>query len=472
MRPLLPLLLASSFALGGCLGERPPIPSTAAVASPPAWRSPAAGERAIDATWWQAFGDPTLDGLVQRALANNADIGRAAAAVAEARAGLRGARANRGVEIDLTGLGGYTRQLEVTGPLTTWGAEPQATIAYDFDLFGRLANASAAAQAQLLASKASRDAVALGTASTAAGAYITLLGLDEQLRIARETIAARADQLRIQQRLTDQGYSSQLELRQAEAEYRNAQDLAPQLQLSITEEENALSVLLGEAPQAIARATSDLSRLKPPAIPAGLPSELLRRRPDIYAAEEAVVAADRSLDASRAAMLPQFALTGYTGGVFATVLANPESIFLIGTSALAPIFDSGRRHAAADATAARRDQVAFAYRSTALTAFREVEDSLAAVQRLEERRNALQGEVAADTAALRVASERYRAGYAPYIDQIDAQRRLLAAQLSLAQVETDRLLAFVTLYEAMGGGWTQTASASGTFPAAGAAPPG
>ena len=201
------------------------------------------------------------------------------------------------------------------------------------------------------------------------------------------------------------------------------------------------SVLLGEPPQAIARETSDLSRLKPPAIPAGLPSELLRRRPDIYAAEETVVAADRSLDASRAAMLPQFALTGQAGEAFATVLANPESFFLIGTSALAPIFDSGRRHAAADAVAARRDQAAFAYRSTALTAFREVEDSLAAVQRLDERRKVLQGEVAADAAALRVATERYRAGYAPYIDQIDAQRSLLSAQLSLAQVETDRLLA-------------------------------
>lgn len=459
-------LLASSLALGGCLGERPPLPPAAAVTPPSAWRSPTAEEAAIGPAWWRAFGDPALDGLVQHALADNDDIARAAAAVAEARAEQRGARANRGVEIDVTGVGGYTRQLEVTGPLTTWGVEPEATIAYDFDLFGRLANASAAARAQLLSSKASRDAVALGTASTAAGAYITLLGLDERLRIARETIAARADQLRIQQRLTDRGYSSQLELRQAEAEYRNAQDLEPQLELAITEEENALSVVLGEPPKSIAREASSLSRLKPPAIPAGLPSDLLRRRPDIYAAEEAVVAADRSLDASRAAMLPQFALTGYAGGVAASVLANPTSIFLIGPSALAPIFDSGRRRAAATAAAARRDQAAFAYRSAVLTALREVEDSLASVQRLDERRKVLQGEVAADAAALRVATERYRAGYAPYIDQIDAQRSLLSAQLALAQVETDHLLAFVTLYRAMGGGWSQTASASGTFPAA------
>jgi len=163
-------------------------------------------------------------------------------------------------------------------------------------------------------------------------------------------------------------------------------------------------------------------------------------------------------------MLPQISLTGYTGGAFATVLANPESVFLIGTSALAPIFDSGRRRAAADVAAARRDEAAFAYRGTALTAFREVEDALASIQRLEDRRKLLEAEVAANAGALRVATERYQAGYEPYIDQIDAQRSLLSAQLALAQVQTDRLLAFVTLYEAMGGGWTQSASASQTFP--------
>jgi outer membrane protein, multidrug efflux system len=459
-------ILASTLALSGCLGERPPLPTAAAVTPPPSWRSPLAGETAIDADWWRAFGDSHLDALVRRALANNADIGRAAASVAEARARLHAARADRGVEIDVTGIGGYTRQLEVIGPVTTAGVEPEATIAYDFDLFGRLASANAAARAGLLSSKASHDAVVLGAASTTASAYITLLGLDERLRIARETVAARAEQLRIQQRLTGQGYSSQLELRQAEAEYKSAQDLVPQLQLSIAQEEDALSVLLGDPPAAVARETADIAHLRAPAIPAGLPSDLLRRRPDIYAAEEAVVAADHSLDASRAAMLPQISLTGYAGGAAATVLPNPESIFLIGTNALAPIFDSGRRRAAADVAAAQRDEAAFAYRSTALTAFREVEDALASIQRLGDRREVLKAAVAANAGALRVAAERYQAGYAPYIDQVDAQRSLLSAQLSLAQVETDRLLAFVTLYEAMGGGWTQAASASQAYPAA------
>jgi outer membrane protein, multidrug efflux system len=448
-------LLLASGPLAGCLGPRPAAPPAASVTAPPAWRTADGDGAPIAQDWWRAFGDPNLDALVRRALTDNADIAVAAARVAEARARLRATQAERGPEIDLQGLGGYTRQLEVIGPVTTWGAEPEATIAYDFDLFRRLANASAAARAGLLATRAARDTVALGAASTTASTYITLLGLDERLRIVRETVAARAEQLRIQKRLTDSGYASQLELHQAEAEYRATQDLAPQAELAIAQQENALSILVGDPPAAITRANADLERLTPPAIPGGLPSELLRRRPDIYAAEETVVAADRSMDAARAEMLPRLSLTGYTGGAFATVLPTPESIFLIGGSVLAPIFDSGRRRAQADIATAQRDEAAFAYRSAVLTAFSEVENGLVAIQKLEVRRGVLQAEVTADQATLRVATERYRAGYAPYIDQIDAERSLLSAQLSLAQVDTDRLLAFVTLYQAMGGGWRQ-----------------
>ena len=470
MRRLLPLL-ASTLALGGCLGERPPIPAAAAVTPPQVWRTPTTGEASIDVDWWKAFGDPTLDALVRRALSNNADVDRAAATIAEARARLRGAHANQGPEIDVTALGGYTKQLEVTGPVTTAGAEPEITIAYDLDLFGRLAKATAAAKAQLLSTKASRDAVALATASTTASSYINLLGLDEQLRIAKETVAARADELRIQTRLADTGYSSQLELRQAEAEYQDAQGLVPTLQLAVSEEEDALGVLLGIPPAAVEREASTLARLETPVIPAVLPSELLRRRPDIHAAEEAVVAADHSLDSARAAMLPDFSLTGYAGGAFATVLPTPASFYLIGVSALAPLLESGRRRANADVAAAQRDEAAFAYRSAALRSFQEVEDALAAIHRLDERRKLLSAEVEANAAVLRVSAERYKAGYAPYINQIDAQRSLLSSELTLAQVQTDRLLAFVTLYQAMGGGWSQPASENATFLTAAPAKP-
>jgi NodT family efflux transporter outer membrane factor (OMF) lipoprotein len=408
----------------------------------------------IDAAWWRGFSDPQLDALVGKALADSPEIGEAAARVEEARAAAREARAQRGPEIDFQGVGGYTRVLEVVGPITTWGAEPQTTVAYDLDLFGRLASASAAARASLLASRASHDAVALAVASTTASAYIQLLGLDERLRIAKETLAARGASLKVAQRRFDQGYASALELRQAQAEYRATAQLVPAAELAVAEQENALATLVGDPLARIERPVGGLAGLTSPAFPGGLPSALLRRRPDIVAAEDALVASDRSLDSARAAMLPNFALTGSRGEIFAAALAHPASVFLIGGSVLAPLFDSGRRRAAADGAAARRDEAAFAYRRTALNAFREVNDGLVAVAKLEAQAVELRAQVEAQQGLLKVATGRYRAGYASYLDQVDAQRSLLSAQLSLVQVETQRLSSTVSLYEAMGGGWS------------------
>jgi outer membrane protein, multidrug efflux system len=440
--------------LAGCVGPRPEPPRAAEVAPPAAWRTPAGAEAPIDAEWWRGFSDPRLDALVAKALADSPEIGEAAARVEEARAQARLARAQRGPEIDLQGVGGYTRVLEAVGPITTWGAEPQATIAYDFDLFGRLASASAAARASLLASRASHDAVALTVASTTASAYIQLLGLDERLRIAKETLAARDASLKVAQRRFDQGYASALELRQAQAEYRATAQLVPAAELAVAQQENALATLVGEPLSKIDRPTGELARLSSPGIPGGLPSALLRRRPDIVAAEDALVATDRSLDSARAAMLPSFALTGSRGEIIAAALAHPASVFLIGGSVLAPLFDSGRRRAAADEAAARRDEAAFTYRRVALNAFREVNDGLIAVGKLDAQAAELRAQVDAQEDLLRVATGRYRAGYASYLDQVDAQRSLLSAQLSLVQVETQHLTAIVSLYEAMGGGWS------------------
>ncbi|MCB8829345.1 TolC family protein, partial [Escherichia coli] len=182
----------------------------------------------------------------------------------------------------------------------------------------------------------------------------------------------------------------------------------------------------GEAPRAIPRGLP-LDRLTTPAIPDGLPADLLRRRPDLFQAEQSLVAADRTLDSARAAMLPNVALTGSAGVTLSTVLANPIGVFTLGANILSPIFDGGRLRAQTDVAAARRDQAAFAYRRAALTAFREVDDALAGVRRSGEQAQALGGQVDALAAALRNASNRYRAGSSAYIDQLDAQRGLLAA---------------------------------------------
>ena len=454
MRPRHAWILAVMVMLGGCLGSRPVIPSGASVVVPVAWRGSANPVLIANLDWWNGFGDPNLSALVERSITHNPTIGEAAARVAEARAQAHAARAARAPEIDANAGGGYSKTVTLGIASTSANGEAEALAAWDIDLFGRLESASRAARATLLATEASHDAVVLAVASTTAQTYIELLGADARLAVARHTLASRAASLRIAQRLAQAGYSSDLELHQAEAEFRATQQLVPRAQLAVTRLENALSVLSGDPPAAVARNMAGLGALVVPAIPGGLPSSVLRHRPDIVAAEDQVVAADHSLDSARAAMLPDVSLTGSGGAVFADVLPNPITIFSVGGSILAPLLDFGRRRAGADAAAARRDEAAFAYRDTALTAFWEVEDAFATIGRSEEQRQALAAQVNAEASALRVATKRYAAGYASYLDQLDTQRQLLSAELSLVQAQSDHLVAYVSLYQALGGGWS------------------
>ena len=430
--------------LAACIGPRPAPPATSAVVAPPQWRTALGDGQPIRADWWNAFGDPVLTRLIDRALADNVDL-----AAAQRTPTLGGT---------LPGTTGQTVSPLGT-PSDAIGAQPAITASYDLDLFGRLRQASRAAQAQLLASEGARDTVRLAIASGVATGYITLRALDQRLAVAQQTLAARTEALRIARRRAEAGYTSNLELRQAEAEYRATQQLVPAAQLAISRQENALGLLLGTSPGPIPRGVP-LDRLVAPAIPDGLPADLLRRRPDLFQAEQTLVAADRTLDSTRAAMLPNLALTGSAGVVLSTALANPIGVFSIGASILSPIFDGGRLRAQSDIATARRDQAAFAYRRTALVAFQEVDNALAGVQRSAEQATALGLQVDALAGALRNASNRYRAGYTSYIEQLDAQRGLLTAELALVQARADRATAYVALYQAMGGGWDRTAIAA------------
>lgn len=440
--------------LGACVGTRPPPPPAATVAPPPFWRTASGTGEPVRADWWQAFGDPVLTALIERALVENDDLAIAAARVEEARAAARLARAQLSPTL---GGGAGTSEGQTVSPLGTpslaFGGQPALTASYDLDLFGRLRQASRAAQAQLLASAGASDAVRLAIARSVATSYVTLRALDLRLGIARDTLSARRDALRIARRRAKTGYTSNLELRQAEGEYHATEQLVAQAQLAIRRQEDAIDLLLGSTPAPVARGRS-LDALALPAIPDGLPADLLRRRPDLYQAEQALVAADRSLDSARAALLPNIALTGSAGVALSTALADPIGIFSIGASVLSPLFDGGRLRAQADAATARRDQAAFAYRRAALSAFRDVEDGLAGVQRAGEQVTATAAQRDALAAALRNASNRYRAGYSSYIEQLDAQRGLLSAELALVQAQADRLTAYVAVYQAFGGGWS------------------
>lgn len=439
-----------AMAVSACAGPTVKTATVAPLAPAPAWRTDPGPVAPLDRTWWQGFGDPVLTELVERALANNTDIGVAVARVREARANVAVARSQLLPTLDASLSGARSREVDAFGqPEKQTAGEPKLQVAYEVDLFGRLADQRSAARDAYLASAAARDAVRLSVAGATASGYLTLRGLDARLEVARSTLAARAESLRIARSRVEHGYSPKLELEQAQAEYEATAQIVPQIALAIARAEDALSVLTGALPVATARGTT-LDRLVAPPVPEGLPSELLRRRPDVAQAEYQLAASDSSLAAARKRFLPQLRL----GAAFSTLLTNPITVWSLGGSVLAPLFQGGRLTAQADAAGAQRDQAAFAYRRVALGAFRDVEDGLAAVHRLDEQVASGERQRAALAEGLRLATNRYREGYSPYLEQLDAQRGLLGAQLALIQTRSDALAARVQLYQAMGGGWS------------------
>jgi len=287
-----------------------------------------------------------------------------------------------------------------------------------------------------------------------ARSYVALLSLDAQLVTARNTLISRQEAAVRARRRASEGVTSDLELRQAQGELEAAAQRVPALELAIRRQEGALALLIGQTSQPLVRGTLGALAIPQPGAP--LPSSLLTRRPDIAQAEAALVAADSSLTAARAAFLPQVRLSAAGGELFVEHL-DPVTVWSLGASVLAPIFDGGRLRAQSDAAAARRDQAAFAYRKTVLTAFSEVESALEGSGRLAEQEAAAVRQHAAAASALDHARRRYQAGYVSYLEELDAQRGLLATELTLSQVREARLQNAVALYQALGGGWMAAA---------------
>lgn len=450
----LALIPALATMLTACAGPYVATTTVAPVAPPLAWRTDAGPTAALQRDWWRSFGDQTLAALVDTALANNSDVGVAAGRVREARANVALARAQTLPTIDAALSGGRSRSVSPFGqPSEQNFAQPQLQVAYEVDLFGRLADQQSAARDLYFASEAAHDTIQLSIAAAVAGNYVVLRSLDARLEVARETVRARSESLRIAKSRVGSGYSPKLELEQAQAEYDATAQIVPQIELAIARTEDALSLLVGDTPRAIERGEA-LDRLTVPLVPDGLPSELLRRRPDVAQAEYQLAAADKNLSAARKRFLPQVRLSSAAGAAFSTLLGDPITIWSVGGSILAPIFQGGRLTAQADAAGAQRDQAAFAYRRTALTAFREVEDALAAVRLVDAQIVFAQSQRNALAEGLRLATNRYREGYSPYLEQLDAQRGLLGSELSLIQLRADALAARIQLFQAMGGGWT------------------
>ena len=451
MRRSLALLAASALALSACAPTLREAPVGAAIAPPASWRTSLEVTAPVEAEWWNAFGDPQLSRIVEQARRNNPDVQIAAARVEEARAtelGSRGfllpsvgAGVDAGVRREVTPFGQGQRIVAV---------QPAFRASYELDLFGKNAARVDAAAAGVAVSEADAETARLSVSAAAASGYITLLALDKRLGVLEATLQARGEALKFARDRAEVGYTSQLELRQAEAEYQATAQLVPQLKAQIARQENALSVLTGEVPGAIIRGGT-LEALRQPAAPATLPSELLRRRPDVAAAEYRIAAADARMRVARADFMPSINLGASAGVVIADLLAGPIDVWSLGGSILAPIFQGGRLQAQLDGATAQRDQAAWAYRSAVLNAFREVDDRMAVLANLKAQEAALVAQQTAVADALRHARNRYRAGYSPYIEQIDAQRALLGVELSLVQVRADELTTLVGLYQAVGG---------------------
>ena len=445
------LMFASALALSACAPTLQSAPLGTAVSPPIEWRTQLEVTAPVERQWWDAFGDPQLSRLVEQARIANPDVQIAAARVEEARATEMG---SRGYLLPLVGVGvdgGVQREVSPFGQArTSVAAQPAFRTSYEIDLFGKNAARVDAAKAGVAASEANEEAARLSVSAATATGYITLLALDKRQQVLEATLEARGQALKFARDRAEVGYTSQLELRQAEAEYQATAQLIPQLKAQIARQENALSVLTGELPGAVERGGT-LGDLRQPPPPATLPSELLRRRPDVAAAEYRIAAADAKMRVARANFMPSINLGATAGVVLTDLLANPVSIWSVGGSILAPIFQGGRLQAQLDGATSQRDQAAWAYRATVLNAFREVEDRMAVLANLGQQQAALEAQQAAVADALRHARNRYRAGYTPYIEQVDAQRALLGVELSLIQVSTDELTTLVGLYQAVGG---------------------
>ncbi|MHA6633058.1 efflux transporter outer membrane subunit [Citrobacter farmeri] len=433
-------------------------PAKPSLAIPAAWRAASGPASPAEQVWWRNFHDRYLNQYVDQALENNSDVLIARERINEYQAQVYAAEGSLFPSLDVGLAGTRARaQSAATGlPIYSTLYKGSLTASYDVDIWGVNRSTARAAQASLEAQKAAAAAADLTLASSVASGYVTLLALDEQLEVTQATVKSREEALNLARRQYETGYSSRLELMQSDSELRSTRAQIPLLQHQIARQENALSILLGDNPQRVER-SADFGALTALKMPSQLPSTLLNRRPDIVQAERQLVAADASLAASRASLLPSINLTA--GGsiqdrTLPGLLDNPLQLWSLGGSILAPLLNRQTLNAQVDMSQSQRNQALYGYEKTVRNAFREVNDSLDAITRYQEQLLELQAQQAVAQETLRIAQNRYRNGYSSYLDVLDAQRTLFSVQTNVVQVKNNLLLAQIDLYKALGGGWT------------------
>ena len=418
----------------------------------------------IGSEWWKVYGDPQLDELVASALARNADIRVAVARIEETDANLREAGAAFLPEIDLGAAGSRQRISTTTATPTPAGTAVirnnvrlALNTAFEIDFWGKLRRTLEAARALALGTRYAKDVVTLSLAGLTAQAYFSLRSLDQQLAFTRSTLTSRDAALDLVRRRAAGGIASDLELSQAQSARAEVSLQLRELQRQRSLVEHQLATLAGRLDLGVPQAALPGLPI-PPLPPAGLPSQLIERRPDIQQAEQQLIAANAQIGVARAAMFPNVSLTGALGDesrALASLLDSGSRIWSLGFGVTLPIFEWGRLAARSDAAQARAHQLVAGYQKSVETAFREVADALGNAAAGSEAEKDLQTRVQAARSAARLAQLRYRSGYSPYLEVLDAQRSLNDAELAVVRNHQSRLAASVDLMKALGGGWTR-----------------
>lgn len=459
-------LLASVFLLAGCtVGpnyHRPAVDTPAAYRGETTVRSSVASAESLgNEKWWQVFQDPVLQQLIRTALKQNYDVQLAASRVLEAQAQLGITRAN---QFPMAGAGAdiYSeRNPKISSAFPSYEANAgqiDFAVIWDLDFWGKYRRETEAARANVVASEWGRRAVLTSVVSSVATEYFELRQLDLALEISQKTLASRRDSLRLINVLAQHGSASKLDVRQAEQLVYTAAEVIPDLQRQITQEENSLSVLLGENPNAIPRGLPLTEEPILPAVPVGLPSALLERRPDIREAEGNLIAANAEIGVAKAAYFPNISLTG-TAGFESYALKNlftgTAGLWNTAASITQPVFEAGGLHAGMRLAEAQEQQMLLSYKQTIIGAFQQVSDALVACQRDREYLEQQQLLTSAAEDTDRISRTLYQHGGASYLQVLTSETNYFAAQLNLAQAQLNERLALVQLYTALGGGWQQ-----------------
>jgi multidrug efflux system outer membrane protein len=464
------LILAIGIALGGCslapTYQRPEVPI------PAQWQVDIQQANDLaNTTWWNQFRDPVLDNLIQTALQENKDVQIAAARVEEYMGRYGVTRSEQFPQVGANADAARTRNSEsggvVLGENPVNAFQVDLGVSFELDLWGKLRNATEAARAQLLATEQAKRTVILTLVSQLANSYMQLLDYDQQLAVTRATLQTRSESVRINGLRFKAGLISELDYQQAVAEYQNAAVQVPLLERLIAIQENSISLLLGRNPGKISRGVS-LDRLAMPQVPGGLPSDLLERRPDIWQAEQELIAANALIGVAKAAFFPSISLTGFFGTAstdLSDLFKGPSQTWQFAGQLLQPIFTGGALTGQLQVAEAVQKQALLNYQRTIQTAFAEVDNSLIAVSKLREQLKDQVVQVSALQRNLDLATLRYQNGYSDYLTVVDADRSLYSAQLQYVQSQGDLFRAMVNLYKAMGGGWVTEAEQMSAPPA-------